>query len=192
MAALGCPWTSTGGGRAEPAVPLRRFGQTDRRCAASAVFDNPRFAGGPFSFWNRQAVPLTPTGVKLVNGNSLFRTCVRRGRGPANFVNGLYLAGSSSLQADASSRSTSTATICASPGPSRSRRPLPAQHPPGVGWDYGIGLRWRPFLDRRLIEAGAAGFERDRASATSTPQLLHRLRREASRLYQSFASLVAY
>jgi hypothetical protein len=52
---------------------------TDGRARGfSAVLDNPRFAGGPFSFWNRQAIPLTQTGVKLVSGNSLFPACAPR------------------------------------------------------------------------------------------------------------------
>lgn len=57
-----------------------------------AIFDNPNFAGGPFSFWNRQAVRLL--GVNLVNRNSIFPN-LRSSKieGQSNFVNpGLFLA----------------------------------------------------------------------------------------------------
>jgi hypothetical protein len=57
------------------------------------IFDNPNFAGGIFSFWNREGIVLTPTGVNLTNGNSLvpdLRTSKTEGQ--ANFVNpGLFL-----------------------------------------------------------------------------------------------------
>jgi Carboxypeptidase regulatory-like domain len=57
------------------------------------IFDNPNFAGGIFSFWDHEAIMLTPTGVNLVNENSLvpdLRTSKTEGQ--ANFVNpGLFL-----------------------------------------------------------------------------------------------------
>jgi hypothetical protein len=57
------------------------------------IFDNPNFAGGIFSFWDREGIMLTPTGVNLVNQNSLvpdLRTSKTQGQ--ANFVNpGLFL-----------------------------------------------------------------------------------------------------
>jgi len=36
-----------------------------------AIVDNPLFAGGPFSFWQRQGIKLTGTNVNLVNRFSL-------------------------------------------------------------------------------------------------------------------------
>jgi len=57
------------------------------------IFDNPNFAGGFFSFWNREGIPLTSTGVSLVSPGSLvpdLRTS--KSEGQANFVNpGLFL-----------------------------------------------------------------------------------------------------
>jgi len=56
-----------------------------------SILDNPNFAGGEFSFWQRQAIPLF--GVNLVNRNSLIpdlRTIKIQSQ--ANFVNpGLWL-----------------------------------------------------------------------------------------------------
>ena len=58
-----------------------------------AIFENPNFAGGFFSFWDREGVRLTGTGVALENGGSLIpdlRTSKLQGQ--ANYVNpGIYL-----------------------------------------------------------------------------------------------------
>src|SRR5262249_59937761 len=57
-----------------------------------AIFDNPNFAGGEFSYWQRQAIRLF--GVNLVNRGSLLPD-LRSSKleGQSNFVNpGLYLA----------------------------------------------------------------------------------------------------
>lgn len=57
------------------------------------IFDNPNFAGGFFSFWEREGIRLTSTGVGLVSPDSLvpdLRTS--KSEGQANFVNpGLFL-----------------------------------------------------------------------------------------------------
>lgn len=57
------------------------------------IFDNPNFAGGGFSYFTRQAIRLTGSGVGLVGRNSLtpsLRTSKEQGQ--ANFVNpGLFL-----------------------------------------------------------------------------------------------------
>lgn len=54
-----------------------------------AIFDNPNFAGGELSFWQRQGVPfIGGGGVNLVNRNSLLPN-LRAGKeeGQSNFVN---------------------------------------------------------------------------------------------------------
>jgi hypothetical protein len=57
------------------------------------ILDNPNFAGGFFSFWDREGIRLTSTGVGLVSPDSLvpdLRTS--KSEGQANFVNpGLFL-----------------------------------------------------------------------------------------------------
>ena len=57
-----------------------------------AIFDNPQFAGGEFSYWQRQSIRLF--GVNLVNRGSLLPDLrASKIQGQANFVNpGLYLA----------------------------------------------------------------------------------------------------
>jgi hypothetical protein len=56
-----------------------------------SIFENPNFAGGSFSFWQRQAIPLF--GVNLVNRQSLLPDLrADKAEGQANFVNpGLFL-----------------------------------------------------------------------------------------------------
>src|ERR1043165_8510553 len=53
-----------------------------------AIFDDPNFVGGQFSFWNRNGIRLTQTGVGLVQANSLLPS-LRSSKieGQANFVN---------------------------------------------------------------------------------------------------------
>jgi hypothetical protein len=58
-----------------------------------AIFDSPNFAGGFFSFWQREGIRLTSTGVGLVQDGSLLPS-LRSSKieGQANFVNpGLML-----------------------------------------------------------------------------------------------------
>lgn len=61
----------------------------DRANGFDAIFDNPNFAGGDLSFWQRQGVPfIGGGGVNLVNRNSLLPN-LRAGKeeGQSNFVN---------------------------------------------------------------------------------------------------------
>ena len=63
----------------------------DRAEGFDAIFDNPAFAGGEFSYWQRQAVPLF--GVNLTNRLSLVPNLrSSKFQGQTNFVNpGLHL-----------------------------------------------------------------------------------------------------
>jgi hypothetical protein len=64
-----------------------------RATGFDSIFDNPDFAGSQFSFFNRQGINLSSTGVNLVNRHSLV-TDLRSSKeqGQANFVNpGLLL-----------------------------------------------------------------------------------------------------
>src|ERR1700686_1965675 len=53
-----------------------------------AILDDPNFVGGQFSFWNRNGIRLTQTGVGLVQPNSILPS-LRSSKieGQANFVN---------------------------------------------------------------------------------------------------------
>ncbi len=53
-----------------------------------AIIDNPAFAGGIFSFWNREAIRLTGSGVELTPEESLLPDLRSdKNEGQANFVN---------------------------------------------------------------------------------------------------------
>jgi hypothetical protein len=58
-----------------------------------AIFDDPNFIGGQFSFWNRQGIRLTQTGVGLVQPNSILPSLrSSKTQGQANFVNpGIFI-----------------------------------------------------------------------------------------------------
>jgi hypothetical protein len=58
-----------------------------------AIFDDPNFVGGQFSFWNRQGIRLTQTGVGLVQPNSILPSLrSSKTQGQANFVNpGIFI-----------------------------------------------------------------------------------------------------
>jgi len=69
---------------------------TDRRAGGfDGIFDDENFAGGEFSFWNRNAIALSSTGVGLTQPNSLYNTLrSSKGEGAPSFVNpGLLLGG---------------------------------------------------------------------------------------------------
>lgn len=61
-----------------------------------SIFENPQFAGGDTSFWNRQAVPLVAGGRVALSGRNAFLNSLRSSKeeGQSNFTNpGLVLAG---------------------------------------------------------------------------------------------------
>src|SRR5207237_1860052 len=58
-----------------------------------AILDDPNFVGGQFSFWNRNGIRLTQTGVGLVQPNSVLPSLrSSKIQGQANFVNhGIFI-----------------------------------------------------------------------------------------------------
>ena len=60
----------------------------DKATGFDAIFDDPNFVGGQFSYWNRQGIRLLSTDVGLVQGNSLLPSLrSSKTEGQANFVN---------------------------------------------------------------------------------------------------------
>jgi len=125
------------------------------------IFDNPNFAGGPFSFWNRQAIKLM--GVNLVNRNSLFPDLTSsKTEGQANFVNpGLFLINGGfdaeitpKLKAIVNANymwfahTESLELFLQQPGISRE-----------IGADVSLGILYRPYLNNNVIfNIGLAAF----------------------------------
>ena len=129
-----------------------------------AIMDNPNFAGGGFSYWVRQGLPLTGTGLELKGRNSLL-PALRSGKleGQPNFMNpGLFLL-NAGLDADVTPklkaflnvnflRFDRTAIL------ERVLFQPKIRH--DIGIDYSLGTRWRPFLnDNMIVTAGIAALQ---------------------------------
>jgi len=68
----------------------------DRATGFDAIFENPQFAGGDTSYWNRQAVPLVGGGRVTISARNAILNSLRASKeeGQSNFTNpGLVLAG---------------------------------------------------------------------------------------------------
>ena len=120
-----------------------------------AIFDDPNFAGGRFSFWNREGIRLTGTGVALVSPGSLLPSLrSSKIQGQANFVNpGIFLY-NVGTDIDLSPRMrlvlNSNFMRFAHTQPLELllfQRPIRA----GLGADNGIGLVYRPALSENLL-----------------------------------------
>ncbi len=126
-----------------------------------AIFDDPNFVGGQFSFWNRNGIRLTQTGVGLVQPNSILPS-LRSSKieGQANFINPgifIYNAGvdveiTQRLKAIFNAnylrfhRTESLEYILFQPH---------IRHE--IGWDYSLGVAYRPLLINNVtLTFGAA------------------------------------
>jgi hypothetical protein len=124
-----------------------------------SILDSPEFAGGRFSFWNNQGVRLTRTGVNLVSQNSLLPSLrSNKFAGQANFVNPGIFIYNGGLDADLTPKVKAVFNL----NYLRFHRAQPLETllgktgvGKGVGLDYGIGMRLRPFLNESaVIDAG--------------------------------------
>jgi hypothetical protein len=127
------------------------------------ILDSPNFAGGANSFWNRQGIKLTQTGVNLVDRFSLVPALrASKLQDQANFVNpGILL-----FNAGATAKVTPKLTADVNLNWSRFMQTEPLQlvlnqndvHTE-IGWDLSLGIEYRPFLsDNVIVQAGTAAF----------------------------------
>ncbi len=125
-----------------------------------AIDDLPNFAGGIFSFWNREDIRLLGSGVSLTTDGSLIPSLrSTKEEGQANFVNpGIFLA-----NAGADFDITPKLKGFANFNYLRFERtePLeyilfesPIRH--SIGEDFGIGVTYRPPLTENIILTGGA------------------------------------
>jgi hypothetical protein len=123
-----------------------------------AIFDNPNFNGGFFSFWNREGIRLVSTGVGLVQGDSLIPSLrSSKIQGQSNFINPglLEYNAASDIELTPKLRATLNLNLI------RFVHPEPLDlllfqtniHS-GVGADSGIGLTYRPPLSDNIIVTG--------------------------------------
>jgi hypothetical protein len=122
------------------------------------ILDNPNFAGGPFSFFNRQGIRLAQTGVALVGRSSIIPSLrSSKTEGQASFVNpGLFLY-NAGLDAELTPklRTTLNVSLLRFQTVETLRRVLFQDAvSKDLGLDYSIGAQYRPFLNDNVIVTG--------------------------------------
>jgi Carboxypeptidase regulatory-like domain len=115
-----------------------------------AILDDPNFVGGQFSFWNRNGIRLTQTGVGLVQPNSLLPSLrSSKIQGQANFVNpGIFI-----YNAGVDVEVTQRVKAVFNANYLRFHRTESLEYllfqnriRHDIGFDYSLGVAYRPFL----------------------------------------------
>lgn len=122
----------------------------DKATGFDAIFDDPNFAGGQFSFWNRNGIRLTQTSVGLVQLNSLLPTLrSSKIQGQANFVNPGIFIYNGGVDVDITQRAKAVFNV----NYLRFHRTEPLEYVlfqnhirHEIGYDYSLGVAYRPFL----------------------------------------------
>lgn len=122
----------------------------DKATGFDAIFDDPNFAGGQFSYWNRQGIRLVSTEIGLVQPNSLLPSLrSSKTEGQANFVNpGIWI-----YNAGVDAEITQTLKAVFNANYLRFDRTESLEYvlfQPGVrheiGYDLSLGVVYRPLL----------------------------------------------
>ena len=129
--------------------------QDDQATGFDSIVDNVDFAGGGFSFFNRQAIGLPTTGVNIVNRLSLVPNLrPDKNQGQANFVNpGVFLAGVG-LTPDLTPKLKGSINFNVMTFVATEPLILLLQQPAighYIGEDYALRLTYRPLLTNNLI-----------------------------------------
>ncbi|MFZ0064520.1 MAG: carboxypeptidase-like regulatory domain-containing protein [Pyrinomonadaceae bacterium] len=132
-----------------------------------AIFDDPNFVGGQFSFWNRNGIRLTQTGVGLVQPNSILPSLrSSKTQGQANFVNpGIFI-----YNAGIDVEITQRVKAVLNANYLRFHRTEPLEYilfqnriRHDIGFDYSLGVAYRPFLINNVtLTFGAATLQTGR------------------------------
>jgi len=123
-----------------------------------AIFDNPAFAGGGFSYWNRLGIRLAGTGVTLVNRGSLLPDLKSsKEEGQPNFVNpGLWL-GTVGVDLEVTPKLRMVATgnyLRFDTTETLQLLLFQGDVDEEIGWDLSVGARWRPYLNENVVVLG--------------------------------------
>jgi hypothetical protein len=153
-----------------------------------SVFDNPNFAGGEFSFWQREQIPLF--GVNLTQRNSLVPDLrSSKIQGQSNFVNpGLWLVnGGIDLDITPSCRSINNANFLWFDKTNVLRQfVFQGGLDREIGLDLSSGIEYRPLLNNNvIILAGAAVF----CPSSGFRQLYDQFRHERGPLGMAFVEV---
>ena len=125
-----------------------------------SIVDDTHFAGGDFSFWDREGIRLTATGLALVTPMSLLPSLrSSKEEGQANFVNpGIYIF---NLGADFEVTPKLRAFVNSNYLRFDRTEPLelllfqrPIRH--SIGTDVGAGFEYRPPLSENIVVRGGA------------------------------------
>ena len=132
-----------------------------------AILDDPNFVGGQFSFWNRNGIRLTQTGVGLVQPNSLLPSLrSSKTQGQSNFVNpGIFI-----YNAGVDVEVTQRVKAIFNANYLRFHRTEPLEYllfqnriRHDIGFDYSLGVAYRPFLINNVqITFGASTLQTGR------------------------------
>lgn len=141
---------------------------TDNKATGfDAIFDDPNFVGGQFSYWNRNGIRLTQTGVGLVQPNSILPSLrSSKTQGQANFVNpGIFI-----YNAGVDVELTQRIKAVFNANYLRFHRTEPLEYVlfqnrirHDIGFDYSLGVAYRPFLINNVtMTFGAATLQTGR------------------------------
>ena len=139
----------------------------DKATGFDAIFDDPNFAGGQFSFWSRNGIRLTQTGVGLVQPNSLLPSLrSSKIQGQANFVNPGIIIYNGGVDVEVTQRAKAVFNI----NYLRFQRTEPLEYilfqnriRHDIGFDYSLGVAYRPFLINNVtLTFGAATLQTGR------------------------------
>ncbi len=127
-----------------------------------SILDNVNFAGAGFSFFNRQGIPLTQTGVFLVNRFSLLSDLrSSKIQGQPEFVNpGIFLV-NAGLEAELTPKLKAVLNVnylwfvYTEPLQYVLHQPN-IRH--AIGADYSLGFTYRPFLNQNVIFSGGLAY----------------------------------
>jgi Carboxypeptidase regulatory-like domain len=131
-----------------------------RATGFDAIVDQPEFAGGDFSFWNREGIPLTGASVFLTTPDSLLPDLrSNKNEGQANFVNpGIFLANGG---ADFNLTPKLKGVVNVNFLRFEDAAPLelvlfqtPIRNT--IGEDYSVGVVYRPPLTENIVVTGGA------------------------------------
>ncbi|MGH9970752.1 MAG: carboxypeptidase-like regulatory domain-containing protein [Pyrinomonadaceae bacterium] len=132
-----------------------------------AIFDDPNFIGGQFSFWNRNGIRLTQTGVGLVQPNSVLPSLrSSKIQGQSNFVNpGIFI-----YNAGVDVEVTQRIKAVFNANYLRFHRTESLEYilfqnriRHDIGFDYSLGVAYRPFLVNNVqITFGASTLQTGR------------------------------
>jgi hypothetical protein len=122
----------------------------DKATGFDAIFDDPNFAGGQFSYWNRNGIRLTQTGVGLVQPNSILPSLrSSKTQGQANFVNPGIFIYNAGVDVELTQRIKTVFNV----NYLRFHRTEPLEYVlfqnhirHDIGFDYSLGVAYRPFL----------------------------------------------